>query len=165
MAKQILFLIICTVILSCSDTGKKNTDVRNNVSTQTKSDTPDKAGLIPSSIDSLEIIYYKKPFLDSTRYTRYFLITKTPDSIIVAELNRICQGYGVKLSELRKCQSEGKIVIPIGGDAFKVVYFSRTGGDCSYVYIIKDGEFYYYKMSDLLVNRLDIQEKRAIEPH
>jgi hypothetical protein len=149
---------------SCAGAGKKDVEIRSTEPVAAETGVTEIAPILPQQVSSFDVIYYKKPFTDSVRYTRYFLATHTGDSALVSELNRIFQGKFVKLAEIKKCQSEGKIIIPLGGDASRVIYFSRIGGDCSYVYYIKDGEFYYFGMSTLLSEKLDTIEKMAVEP-
>lgn len=164
MKRSILVLIISSVIMSCAGGSNKNAEKKPADKDGSGSGETVIAPIIPQEVSSFDVIYYKKPFTDSTRYTRYFLTTHTSDSVLVSELNRIFRGTFDKLPEVKKCQSEGKIILPFGGDAFRVVYFSRTGGDCSYIYYIKDGEFYYFGISTLLSEKLDAIEKLAVEP-
>jgi hypothetical protein len=98
---------------------------------------------IPGPVD---ILYFKKPFTDSVRYTRFYKVTQSTDSVFFESLKRALAQHHQKLEAPRKCLSEGKIQIPLGGDAFKVVYFSRAETGCNYLYIIQDGAFLYYEM-------------------
>jgi hypothetical protein len=164
MNRSILVLIISSLILSCGGSGGKNSEMRSTDPVVTETGETEITTFLPQQVSDFDVIYYKKPFTDSVRYTRYFLTTHTTDSALVSELNRIFLGTFEKLPEVKKCQSEGKIIIPFGGDAFRVIYFSRTGGDCSYIYYIRDGEFYYFSMSTLLSEKLDAIEKMAVEP-
>jgi hypothetical protein len=150
--------------MSCEGSGNKNAEMIGIDSVEAKTERTWTASVLPGKVDSFDILYYKKPFSDSTRYTRYFRVIHTSDSTLVSELNKIFNGNFVKLMEVKKCLSEGKIILPIGGDAFRVVYFSRIDTDCSYLYYIKDGEFYYYEMSSLLKEKLNAFEKVAVEP-
>jgi len=62
------------------------------------------------------------------------------------------------------CLSEGKIIIPHGGDAFRIVYFSRTEAPCSYLYVIDNGRFRYYSLAKDVKEKLDKWEGLAVEP-
>lgn len=61
------------------------------------------------------------------------------------------------------CLSEGKIIIPLKGDAFRVIYFSRLTTKCPYVYQIKDGLFLYYDMDPELDRKLAELESNSKE--
>jgi len=112
----------------------------------------------------MDVVYFNKPFTDAERYTRFFRVARTGDNFFAASLRELLLLPGVKEDSLRKCMSEGKIMIPLGGDAFRTLYFSRAAKPCHYFYVIRDGSFYYYEMADSLRNLLDIFEKMAKEP-
>jgi hypothetical protein len=141
----------------------KNIESQNTDLAVAGADKTGEISVIPNKVDSFDILFYIKPFSDSTRYTRYFKISHASDSVTVNEMNKIFRSSFIKLTEVKKCQSEGKIIVPVGGEVFRVIYFSRTGADCAYLYYIKDGEFYYYEMSPLLNEKLNAFEKVAVE--
>jgi hypothetical protein len=114
--------------------------------------------------DSIDILYFTKPFTDSSRYTRYFSVVKVSDSTLERLLSKTLAGPSSIMDKPRPCLSEGKIVIPKGGDAFKVLYFSRTGDkQCRYIYEIKDGQFLYYQITEELEAGLNKFEKIAVK--
>jgi hypothetical protein len=55
-------------------------------------------------------------------------------------------------------------MIHLGGDAYKVFYFSRAADSCRYIYQIKDGEFHYYELPEAIESRLDSLQALAREP-
>lgn len=57
--------------------------------------------------------------------------------------------------------SEGKINIPLKGDAYQVIYFSREEKPCNYLYVIRDGQFYYYLLDETVLQKLNELEKGA----
>lgn len=114
--------------------------------------------------DTLQLVYYKKPFSDKERYTRFFRTASTVDSVLSRQLKAILSLPGVKQDSIRPCLSEGKVLIPLKGDAFQVVYFSRMETPCRYLYLIRDGSFYYYEMNALIEERLNAGEKLSKEP-
>lgn len=115
-----------------------------------------------ANLDSLDILYFTKPFTDSSRYTRFFSAVKVGDSSFLKTLEAALRGPSVVLEKPRPCFSEGKIIIPRGGDVFKVIYFSRAGeASCNYIYDIRDGVFYYYPLSGEMVSWLNDFEPRA----
>ena len=114
------------------------------------------------AVDSVDILYFTKPFTDSTRYTRYFSAVKVGDSSFVNALEAALNGPSAVLEKPLPCLSEGKIIIPKGGDAFKVIYFSRSKeASCNYIYDIRDGVFYYHPLSGEIVSWLNNFETRA----
>ena len=119
---------------------------------------------VSTAHDSLEIVYYRKPFRDPERYTRFFTVTKIVDPSFFTSLENILRLSGAEEDSLRACMSEGKILIPLGGDAFRTVYFSRAAKPCEYLYVIRDGAFIYHDMPDSLSQMLDEHEKTAREP-
>jgi hypothetical protein len=118
-------------------------------------------GVVDQIQGPVEILYFRKPFTDSVRYTRYYKVAQTTDSVFFASLKKALQQTHEKLEAPRECLSEGKIQIPLGGDAFKVVYFSRSKTGCAYLYIIMDGAFFYYEMPAELNNYLVELEKQS----
>jgi hypothetical protein len=114
------------------------------------------------AVDSVDILYFIKPFTDSTRYARYFSAVKVGDSSFVNALEAALDGPSSVLEKPRPCLSEGKIIIPRGGDAFKVIYFSRSKeASCNYIYDIRDGVFYYHPLSGEIVKGLNNFETGA----
>lgn len=114
--------------------------------------------------DSLQLVYYKKPFLDKERYTRFFRTVSAKDTVLGRQLKMILSLPGAKQDSIRPCYSEGKVLIPLKGDAFQVIYFSRMEAPCRYLYLIRDGAFYYYEMDALVEERLNDWEKFSKEP-
>jgi hypothetical protein len=54
-----------------------------------------------------------------------------------------------RLEKVRKCRSQGKVWCFSKGEIFQTLYFSDFGGECSFMFFIKNGLFYY---SELLPN-------------
>lgn len=116
---------------------------------------------LPGTADSVEVLYYRKPFTDKERYTRFFSSLATKDTGFIQSLKSILLLPGVKEDSLRACMSEGKINIPLKGDAYQVVYFSREAEPCKYLYVIREGQFYYYLLDESLLQKLNELEKQA----
>lgn len=121
--------------------------------------------ILPDSLKSIDIIFFEKPFKDTERYQRYFtiyqIVHKNEFFLFRSSLK---SNLVERIQEPRRCFSEGKIIVPIIGDAYKVIYFSRADSECSYLYFIKDGHFFYYSMPKALENLLNSLEKKAIKP-
>jgi hypothetical protein len=165
MLKYLAVLLIPFCLASCAGSNKEKSDkdpvVPNGIQDQEKTAT----SFFPAGVDSFEVVYYKKPFTDSARYYRFFRVAMSSDSTVIKEINEVFAGTYEKLPEVKKCLSEGKLIIPLGGDAYKTIYFSRLETGCPYLYYIKDGAFYYFELSPVLNNKLNDLEKIAVEPN
>lgn len=149
--------IIILFVLTLAACGNRASSTSENDSTEVRLEE----AVVDQIQGPVDILYFKKPFTDSVRYTRYYKISQSTDSVFFASLKMLLKQDHEKLEGPRKCLSEGKIQIPLGGDAFKVVYFSRVETGCAYLYIIKDGSFLYYGMPADLNQYLVELEKQA----
>lgn len=152
-----IFISFLLILVSCRGMIKKTTEevVLNN---ETRS-------FIPSRVDSIDILYFKKPFVDEERYQRFFSVAHTSDSLLIDALRSAMEkSVQQDLQSPKECRSEGKMIIPLGADAFKVIYFSRNETNCPYLYVIENGHFLYYKMDTLLNSALNRLESVATEP-
>lgn len=165
MLKYLTVILILVLLSSCGRSDKDNSKTLpvDSIPGQT-AEKPDVA-IIPTGVDSFEIVYYKKPFEDSTRYSRFFKVVNTNDSTVIRAIRQVLTGSFVKLPNVKKCLSEGKFIIPLGGEAYRTVFFSRLETGCPYIYYIKDGAFYYYEITPVINERLNVLEKLAVEPH
>lgn len=156
--RAFIFLCFLSAFFACKspvDNGKQVQDAKS----------PDTTGVIAANLaDSFDIVYYKKPFNDPERYARFFRVAHVRDTLLRGDIEKLLRLPGVKEDSVRKCMSEGKIILPLKGDAFRVVYFAREQKPCSYLYLIKDGSFYYYELTSQLKDRLDQFEREAKEP-
>jgi hypothetical protein len=154
-----------SALLGCGDGGSGAS--KESAAVNTKDSAEKKVGemiFIPANIQGeVDILYFKKPFTDSVRYTRYYRVAQTTDTVFFAALSAALQQHFEHLDAPRKCLSEGKIQVSLGGDAFKVVYFSRKETGCSYLYVIRDGMFYYFDMPEHLNRFLIELEKQSKE--
>ena len=94
--------------------------------------------------DSLVVVFYKDPYgEDSLRYTRFYTQSAVTDTaginILKAQLNSAIK----KENQIRDCRNEGKIWCFSNGRVFQTIYFSTRCDDCCFVYLIRDGNFYY----------------------
>lgn len=117
-----------------------------------------------NSADSLSINFYKDPFgRDSLRYTRYYTIYNTVDtsfiSLVKNNLSNMVRGQ----EWVRPCRSEGKIFLYKNGSVFQTVYFSNAGGHCSFLYIIRDGHFYYSEIDPAFYKSLMQLKSKSYE--
>lgn len=156
-------IIFCSflAVLICRCGGSGKDKVKENAIVSATTADPN---ITDFAQDSIDILYFTKPFTDSTRYTRYFSVAKVKDSSLDTSLSKILNSPSALMDKPRSCLSEGKIIIPKGGDAYKVLYFSRSGEkQCRYIYEIKDGMFLYYQVPDEMVATLNKLEKVAVK--
>jgi hypothetical protein len=138
-------LVTVTVLFACNGSASKSKDTATT-GTVTRAIELDKRF---SGADSLVIVFYKDPYgADSLRYTRYFTQYISGDSNhIKVLLNNLDEPFE-KLEKIKNCRSEGKIWCYSKGNIFQTVYFSTRCADCCFLYLIKDGYFYYVKIND-----------------
>lgn len=114
--------------------------------------------------DSLAILFYKDPHgTDSLRYTRYYTQYNSNDTSLVKDLQSNLMESTVKLEKIKNCRSEGKIWVFRKGQIFQTIFFSSKDAECSFLYIIKDGFFYYSAMPYGFAVQLKSLQKKAIE--
>lgn len=156
---RIHFLFLLFFFVACRNHQIVHTDH------QPKSKNLNKEVYFSNKVDSLDILYFNKPYTDKERYQRYYKVVHTTDTAFINTLTIALQQNIVEdLQHPKKCMSEGKIILPLGGDAYKMIYFSRKETNCPYIYIIKDGHFLYYSMDAALNKLLNTLESTAVEP-
>lgn len=106
--------------------------------------------LIPGyyEADSLQIVFYDDPIGDSLRYNRFFSYRVISDKQTIKTFLENMDVHCHVQDSMRPCRSEGKIILLKGEEVLKTVYFSNQSPDCSYVYLIRDGRFYYGEMAE-----------------
>jgi hypothetical protein len=128
------------------------------------SETVQVPSYMPNTVDSVDLLYFRKPFTDSLRYQRFFTFIRSGDSSLISALrDNLELGFQEYVNPI-DCLSEGKIIVPHGGDAFRIIYFSRTQIPCSYIYVIDNGRFRYYPLTENVKKALDEWEGLAVEP-
>lgn len=153
--ERIFFIGLICFLAAC------NSEPKTSSTDSIRIPAPSSPKMQMSTTDSVEVIFYRKPFTDKERYTRFFSSLVSKDSAFIQSLKSTLLLPGVKEDSLRNCMSEGKINIPLKGDAYQVVYFSRDAKPCNYLYVIRDGQFYYYLLDDALWQKLNEMEKMA----
>ena len=115
--------------------------------------------------DSLVFVFYKDPQgKDSLRYTRFYKQYATVDSSLVNFVKSNLKEPTTRLERIKKCLSEGKIWCFRKGEIFQTVYFSSFSDECSFLYIIKNGQFYYAGISNEMSKKLKELQAKALEP-
>lgn len=128
--------------------------------------------------DSVQILFFTDPFgKDSLRYTRFFKHYNTSAAEVVQPILKNLDQLFLLRTEVMKCRSEGKIFFFKGKQELKTVYFNTQGasanpgdrspqanGDCAYMYFIKDGGFYYFRIQPQTAALLQSLKTKAINP-
>jgi hypothetical protein len=115
--------------------------------------------------DSLVISFYKDPYgEDSIRYTRYYTQTSVTDQTGIKALKDQLNEIFIKKEHHDNCRGEGKIWCFSKGRIFQTVYFSTRCNECCFVYLIKDGNFYYSPLSGQFSAWLSGQKLLSKEP-
>ncbi len=115
--------------------------------------------------DSLVVVFYNDPYGDdSLRYTRYYKQVSLIESGAIEILQKQLSSP-FKLQEKRNaCRGEGKIWCFTNGKIFQTLYFSTRCEDCCYLYLIKDGNFYYTRISASFTEWLETNKSAATNP-
>jgi len=153
----LLLLLLFTACNNGNDQPKK--DVAS-IATTLASEPAEGAAIMQlderlNEADSLVFVFYKDPHgKDSLRYTRYYSQFHSTDTGIIHLLKDNLKDSTQRLEKIKNCRSEGKIWCFTKGNVFQTIYFSAHNQQCSFVYIIKNGQFYYSDMSKNLANKL-----------
>ena len=107
-------------------------------------------------IDSVQIIYFKSP--DDPRYFTY---ASTNDAVFIRAL---INDVTAETQAENPCKKEGKIYCYRKGEVFNTIFFAYVDRECTFLRYIKNGNLYYFKMSDLLKKTLANYKSTAIEP-
>jgi len=115
--------------------------------------------------DSLVVVFYNDPYgEDSLRYTRYYKQVSVIDASAIEVIQKQLSSE-FKMQEKRNaCRGEGKIWCFTNGKIFQTLYFSTRCEDCCYLYLIKDGNFYYTRISSSFIEWLEINKSAATNP-
>lgn len=166
MMRYILFW--CFIILSCNNQDRVNE--RESKSEHLKEDVmKDPSSMISldprlSDADSLVFVFYKDPHgPDSLRYTRYYRQYSSTDSSMISLWQSFLQEKTTRYEKVKPCRSEGKIWCFSNGNIFQTIYYSAFNSDCNFLYIIKNGLFYYTDLDSSLASQLNSLKSKAIE--
>jgi hypothetical protein len=118
-----------------------------------------------NNADSLVFVFYDDPFgEDSLRYTRFYTQYQTRDAAIIRELLKNTALPVTKFEKIKACRSEGKIWLFSKGKVFQTIYVGYTRESCRFLYLVKDGYFYYLQLGDELAGLLSRLKTLARNP-
>lgn len=114
--------------------------------------------------DSLVFVFYKDPHgKDSLRYTRYYTQYSTTDAALIHFVQDNLKDSTQRLEKIKNCHSEGKIWCFAKSEVFQTIYFSAHNNECNFVYIIKNGQFYYSDIGSGLSKKLTELKPKSTE--
>ncbi len=99
-----LFTGICLLaffIFACNNLNKEK-DKTDSLHIQNAPDSIQHLSPVPEKVMSADILFFRKPFEDSTRYTRFFKSLQTSDTMFMASLRETFRGKSEKLSGPKK---------------------------------------------------------------
>ncbi|MCX8020582.1 MAG: hypothetical protein N2747_08840 [Chitinophagaceae bacterium] len=114
--------------------------------------------------DSIQVLFYTNPDGDPKRYSRFFTYTTVTDSETVEKFKYNLRTVYSEYDNPMNCRSEGKAYLFGRKDVIKTIYFSTRCDSCCYIYFIKDGRFFYVKISEELKSVLRKLKKSSREP-
>lgn len=116
-------------------------------------------------MDSVVLVYYTNPYTkDSLQYTRYYKQVSLTDTTFINAINTGIDKSFEKLERPKPCRSEGKIWCFTKGKVFQTLYFSQHASACNFIYIIKDGMFYYTALDMQLSEQISHNKQLAKAP-
>jgi hypothetical protein len=153
-------ILITAFLFSCKDNDTTKQEQKGSVSS-TAIDLDERF----KTADSLVVVFYKDPYgEDSLRYTRYYTQAFVTDTKAISVLQKeLAQTFG-KQEKRNSCRGEGKIWCFTKGKIFQTLYFSTRCDDCCYLYLIKDGNFYYSRISSSMISWLAGLKPLSAEP-
>jgi hypothetical protein len=139
----------CLLLFSCA--GKHNHPAATSATATTILQIDERL----NNTDSLVFSFYKDPYgEDSVRYSRFFTqYSSTVSSDIQLVVKSLDTAF-TKHEQVKKCRSEGKIWCFANGKIFQTIYFSANCPNCCFLYILKDGFFYYAPIHPNMIQRL-----------
>lgn len=106
--------------------------------------------------DSVQIIYFKSP--DEQRFFTY--ANATDKLFIQAFINDLL----ATTTQEKSCLKEGKIYCYKNGEIFNTVFFAYLDKDCVVLRYIKNGNLFYFEMSDGVKRHLQNYKSTSLEP-
>jgi hypothetical protein len=159
MKTQRVFILSCLLMLAAVSCAEKKKNGSKEVMTGFSLDDRLQAA------DSLVVVFYNNPYgPDSLRYTRFYKQVSLTDTHHIVALKEQSGNSFEGPVERRNCRSEGKIWCFNDGKVFQTLYFATSCDACCFVYLIKDGNFYYTRTTTFFVSWLNSIKPLATEP-
>jgi|GEM_PF-699111 len=157
-----LIVVIALLLLSCAEKDKKKTSEKMPAAdSYTMTELDERL----TGADSAVFVFYTDPFTkDSLQYTRYYKQYSTTATAAIQSLQEALNGTFTKEERPKPCRNEGKAWIFSKNKIFQTVYFGWSKNNCSFIYLIKDGFFYYTDIKNSFISTLKNYQEKAIEP-
>lgn len=162
---KFIIVLIALVTWRCNDEAKEKETAQVSNTDQTRllnSGIDIEPALL--DVDSIEVIYYDDPNGDSLRYSRFFSFTTHTDTAFIQPVLRTFQQQFTQYGQALKCRSEGKMFLHKSEVPVKTIYFSSGADSCSYLYFIKNGNFFYFPLPREIKGLLSSDKKNARKP-
>jgi len=163
----LLFLFLSSFLFSCTQADNNKADTLIVSTSEINSQNLSIIALDERlhAADSLVFVFYKDPQgKDSLRYTRFYKQYASIDTNLIKFVKDNLQDSTTRFEKIKNCRSEGKIWCFTKGEIFQTIYFSSFSSDCSFLYIIKNGQFYYSAISSAMSKNLNELETKAVDP-
>ncbi len=163
MKQPIILFLMATIcyVLACTTPVKEKSPVAAN-SFITASNALELDPRLVTA-DSLVFVFYKDPYMtDSLRYTRFYSQYASTDTMQVNQLLQNLAWKFKKQEKPRSCRNEGKIWCFAKGKVFQTIYFSTRCNGCCFLFLVKDGYFFYTDVKQSLVDMLKDLQLKAI---
>jgi hypothetical protein len=161
MKKNIILIHLLLFLVACTSRNNKNNTTKND----NKSISLIKIDERLANIDSVVFVFYKDPHgSDSLRYTRYYIQYNNSDTTVVDYVKMQLNSNVERLEKIKECRSEGKIWCFSKQNIIQTIYFSSLNAKCNFLYIIKDGAFYYTNIKAEFSKQLLEMKTKAKEP-
>jgi hypothetical protein len=163
MKTNIILIYLLFIFGACTSINDKNKT--SKIENENKSSSLIKIDERLANIDSVVFVFYKDPHgADSLRYTRYYTQYNNIDSATVSTVKMQLNGNIEKLDKIKNCRSEGKIWCFSKQNIIQTIYFSSLNAKCNFLYIIKDGAFYFTNIEAEFSKQLLEIKTKAKEP-
>lgn len=153
MLDYTLLLLVACMLFACQS--NQPTNVAKTAKDSTVLITTG-LGLEPdlATADSISILFYKHPFTDDKeQYTRFYTSYQTTTDTLLALLKENMSQPFTEDS-LRDCRSEGKMYVFSKGQVAQTIYFTTQSPQCTHLYFINTGRYYYFPFQAALQQRL-----------
>ena len=106
--------------------------------------------------DSVQIIYFKSP--GEPRLFTYASVNNP------AFIKSLVKDVTTETAIEKPCVKEGKIYCYNDGQIFNTIFFAYLNDECSFLRYIKNGNLYYFRMSDQVKEDLQQYKDLSKEP-
>lgn len=156
-----LLTLIIAIIFSCTGRNSKETVDKGPTGFYSIAELDERL----ANADSAVFVFFTDPFTkDSLQYTRFYKQYPTTATADIQSMLEALNGSFTKEERPRPCRNEGKAWIFAGKKIFQTIYFGWSRNNCAFIYLIKDGFFYYTDIKPPFISTLTNCRSKATEP-